>query len=78
MLLQPNPSSGKFDLILPDFSPEDTDGMVMIYNQSGQLVHQQRIKATNSSIHLKQAPAGLYLVGVRMNGKMLTQKILIH
>ncbi|MEM1321024.1 MAG: T9SS type A sorting domain-containing protein [Bacteroidota bacterium] len=78
MLLQPNPSNGKFSLVLPEFEANQTAGELFIYDQTGRLIHRQVLSTSTATIDLGYAPAGLYFINVSLDGKVTTQKLLLQ
>jgi hypothetical protein len=54
----PNPFQEQLSLVLPDYYPKRAQ--VLLYNASGQLMHQQRVWQGWNSVAVPELPAGIY------------------
>ncbi|MFA7081811.1 MAG: T9SS type A sorting domain-containing protein [Bacteroidales bacterium] len=74
--LFPNPSSGTFNFK----SLDQNSGIVSIYNNAGQKVHEQKVSGFESSINANGLENGLYHVifNSKDSGKITTQKLIIR
>lgn len=71
--VKPNPSDGKFTVILPDTRSE-----VIIYDLLGNIINQQNATSVNHQIDISSLPKGIYFVKVISGdivykGKIVTQ-----
>jgi len=73
MEIYPNPSNGILNIKLE----EQTDAMVNIYSQIGQLVYSNNIKTDFNQIQL-DLPNGIYVLVVRTENSMASQKLIIQ
>ncbi|MBE0649066.1 MAG: T9SS type A sorting domain-containing protein [Bacteroidales bacterium] len=75
--MSPNPTTGlvKFTVICPD---APVDGMVNIVDLSGKLLEQFNLVGVATTIDLSSYSNGAYIVTVRANGKVETQRLIIQ
>jgi hypothetical protein len=71
--ITPNPTNGLFSIAIP----ENILSEIFIYNDLGQLVHQQIISATQQ-IDLTAQPKGIYFVKVKSADKVYTEKVIVQ
>ncbi len=72
--LYPNPSSGLFNIGLPELS---SPTIVEIYNTMGALVYHQAVSAGQNSIDLSGYANGLYIVNIIAENKVIAAKKII-
>jgi hypothetical protein len=74
----PNPSNGVFHLVYD--SESDKNVKLEVYNEVGQLVHDENIqsKGFKNTIDLRSFNKGLYLLKTEQNGVISTKRILIQ
>lgn len=75
--LYPNPSQGSFSLETQNLRVESIE----IYNSIGQIVYQKNIPNTfisNFDIQLKRSSNGMYLVRIKTQKGIITQKLIIQ
>ncbi|HHL52650.1 MAG TPA: T9SS type A sorting domain-containing protein, partial [Flammeovirgaceae bacterium] len=74
--IYPNPSDGNFIIYYPAMTnrPE-----VMILTAQGRLVYYSRATATQQQVvHLQGLPSGVYLLRIRVDGRVFNQRLLIY
>ncbi len=73
----PNPSNGRFLLTLPN-QLEDEQSTLSVYDTQGRLVEQVGIEPSASSIDMKDAGSGIYLLVIRSNDHIWREKVVIE
>jgi len=75
--IQPNPTKGVFNLILP-LSSEVSE--IIIYGIEGRVVKRLSISNGNSPfrIDMTDQPKGLYFIQSNAHGRMITQKVVVY
>jgi len=80
MSIYPNPSPGEFRVMFSGHS--DTDIKMSIFNNLGQLIHQENIKSINGSTEhkfdLSRHPKGVYTVYVQSESMVATQLLILE
>ena len=76
----PNPNKGIFELEINNYT---NDCQLMIYNQTGQIIFNEKINtlsATNTkkSIDLSKYPKGIYLLNLKYSNGILSRKVVIQ
>ena len=76
----PNPNNGVFTISLNTTSDSETDIRLMNYYGSQVLNLRNVIPENDNSISVEiiDLPAGVYLLSVKQDGKIMTRKIIIH
>ena len=76
----PNPNKGIFEI---EFNQNADDCQLMIYNQTGQMILNEKINtlsaiSTKKSIDLSKYPKGIYLLNLKYSNGVLSRKIVIQ
>jgi len=80
LIITPNPAKDKAELIIQSY--ENADASIQVFDAVGKLVYRQinRVQNGSNTIELPfvlKASDGIYFIQVRMNGEMLTEKMII-
>lgn len=71
----PNPTDGPLEIAISGFDKEYS-GEVKIYNISGQIVLQQKITESKTSLNLTGYAHGMYLVNITVNDTATVWKVI--
>lgn len=71
--LSPNPATDRVELSFT----EPLKGEIIIYNQTGQVVHRQAVNSSKQQIDVSMLPSGLYLLNVRGENYSAFEKLVI-
>jgi PKD repeat protein len=75
----PNPNSGKFTVVIPE---EQIFEELVIYNQIGQVVHNERLNSQENSIRINMGSEwrnGIYLIRLtNSNNQIITKKVVVN
>ncbi|MEK6616660.1 MAG: T9SS type A sorting domain-containing protein [Bacteroidota bacterium] len=74
----PNPSNGKFNIEITNFSEMNSEIRIEIYNTLGEKVFQSIINTQQSAIDLSTQSKGIYFIKVISGENIFTQKIIIQ
>ena len=74
LLVSPNPCYNQFNIKLPE--NKDKTNSIEILNLNGQIVKSIEKTHHDLSINIEELPAGLYIVKIKTNSKIYSQKIL--
>jgi hypothetical protein len=78
--LYPNPSTGEVNLVVSN--EEDGTAEVQIVSTIGQVIYSNSFAITKESNHinfqLSSYTSGVYMIVVRMNGSMITRKLILR
>ena len=72
--ISPNPSNGRFTISIN----ENTSSEIFVYNNLGQLIHQETLRSSSSQIDLSAHSKGIYFLKVQSVDKIYTEKIVVH
>lgn len=75
--IYPNPTSGKFNLIMSQFENLKIKD-IGIYNMMGENVYSQTLKGANTTIDLSEQPNGIYFICIITNEGIVNKKIVIN
>lgn len=78
MNIYPNPSKGKFNLIVEEKHFSTAEINLTICNSLGEKIYQKKVQSILSEINLSDYPKGMYLVSLNTGDQMLTQRIVIE
>ena len=70
--IYPNPTVGL--LTLEGLTGAD----LRVYDMSGRLIRSALVMSENEQLDLTGSPSGIYLIGIELNGKRLTRKIMVE
>jgi len=71
----PNPSEGNFNVLLP---VNLTSAYYEVFNSLGTLIKNGRFNESNLRIDLTDANKGIYILRIKNNGKLFSQKLIIE
>ena len=75
MKIYPNPTTEKITLEIAGWEELQT-GIFKLFSLSGQLLQEQQVHSTNTSISLAGLPKGIYLLQVQINTRTETWKVI--
>ncbi len=73
----PSPNNGVFNIQLKN-SEANESCEVVIFNAIGGVVYHQRHNGLTQQVDISNVVSGTYFVSIRKNGRLFTQKIIIH
>ncbi len=74
----PNPTTGKFDIIIPEDELNTQVKQTMIYDMIGNVVYQSNLANSISNVDLSKASKGIYFVKIIDGDKVYSDKIIIQ
>ena len=74
-VLYPNPTYGYFTIELPEFKQGES-GQIMIYDQTGNLIVRQKYVSSTQDFDISSIPAGIYIVRILVNDKLVIKRII--
>jgi len=75
MKIYPNPTTEKITLEIAGWAALQT-GIFKLFSLSGQLLQEQQVHSTNTTISLSGFPKGTYLLQVQINNRTETWKVI--
>ncbi len=78
VFISPNPTNGKFQLIIDREWMVNQMIQVVIYNNLGQTIYQSAISNLQSVIDLSSHPKGIYFIKIQTAEKIYTEKVVVQ
>ena len=75
-MIYPNPNEGEFVLLINGITRQS--GTVSIQNSLGQIIETKRIDRNSNELKFRKLSAGVYFANISIDGKKITQKIVVN
>ena len=76
VVIYPNPNEGEFVFLINGITRQS--GTVSIQNSLGQIIETKRIDRNSNELKFRKLSAGVYFVNISIDGKKITQKIVVN
>ena len=77
-MLYPNPTTGKFNMVMDNELWKKNDGNIDICNLLGEKIYQSEMPNHQSEIDISNQPKGIYFIRVEFAEKIFVQKLIVH
>ena len=76
VVIYPNPNEGEFVLLINGITSQS--GTVSVQNSLGQIIETKRIDRNANELKFIKLSAGVYFANINIDGKIITQKIVVN